>query len=519
MVLKDRNFYIVKQSDGLMWNFTYDDNIGIIYRVLKDNEDSFYDLLVGECRRNFSVLLFQNDDIYILYEDLCGNILMCTYDGIEWSEGIIVVENNSDMYEVEFNAVLSNDEIYLFYSILDKNSEMRTFFYQVIDSKLNFFKPNIIDIIDFDYANPFNIYTLQSNNIIIMYQKLNECHELGYKVYNYEDSMLSKFYVIDRSIQPFEDYSLLFIEDTLHAIYIKNTDGENKAIYSYGSTTNFKNSEVFEGMNIISCSFFIAEGNIWIIGITNNNIYFSLSTNNGKNFSSPPYEEALVSLSIIKAIYMSNQQNRCNLIIDEIYIQDGYNSPYTMIPDIYKIFTEINGNETNNVNKYLSYIKNFINENRKVILKYEEVLNAKEKLINKISYKLSEKEHQLEVQKTNCKNYEIKLADINKQYIQFKNGKNELNENIDFMQQNLISKEEKINELENINLQDQSQIINCKEQMADKNNIIKTREQQIESLQNKISTYREEIGKLKSGIEALSLQDNYSFFKRMLKGK
>ena len=75
MVLKDRNFYIVKQSDGLMWNFTYDDNIGIIYRVLKDNEDSFYDLLVGECRRNFSVLLFQNDDIYILYEDLCGNIL------------------------------------------------------------------------------------------------------------------------------------------------------------------------------------------------------------------------------------------------------------------------------------------------------------------------------------------------------------------------------------------------------------------------------------------------------------
>lgn len=520
MSVTDRYFYIIKQDNGMRYNFTYDENIGIIFRTRKNNEDSFYDVLVEECKKNFSVLLFENDNICFVYQDLNGNIKMRSFKEEKWSEDITLVKNSSELYEVNFKAILNNNQIYLFFSVLNKETNTTALFHQVVDSELNLLKPNFIDRTNFYYENPFTIYAL-NNDIFIMYQRFNKEHEIGYKVFNYDQLKWSDFCTVDSSNEPYIDYSLLFNNEILHAVYIKNNDNENTIIYWCFDKNNFHSKELYKGNSIISCSSFIDEEDIWISWITDNSIYTCLSSEKGENISSPYYHELLISSNILKAIYTSNEQK--DLKMDEIYIKDEKNIDNKIFPDVYPIIRNINKNES--LKEYLSGIKGCMNNKQKSIRQYKKIIEDKEDLICEMCKKAEEVKQQLQLEKSKCRNYEIKLVKINKQNMKFENSKRLLRENINHMQQSLLRTEEKFTELENINLQKQNEIIYLNEQIDEKENIIKMREKEIKDLKVNISEEKnknlesiKQIEILKEQIENLKIKSSdSSLFQRIFK--
>lgn len=508
MFLPEKNFYVIKQSDYTTWNFTYDKNRGILYRILKEDNESNYKALEKETSGNFSVLLLPNDDIYFLYEDLKGNIKLRILNKDKWSADIVILKKTTEIYEISFKAILNKNEIYLFYNVLNKETKIRTLFHQVVDQNFNLASPRIIDKSYDKYDYTFIIVADDNNNLLIMYQKSQKNYKLGYKILNPEFDSWSDFYIIEESSDPFIDYSFLSINDDIHSLYIKKEKNKNFLIYSQSETIKEGHKILFEGMDIKSCSFFAIEGHLYCSWINNNEIYNCLTKDIGKTFSAPSAIQLLASLNVIKSIYMSNLTRTIrNLIINEMYVMDDDEVEVLIIPN------EYNSLDSSIINKNKSYkecdqclleAKSYLNVAYNKMLLYEKQLKQKEELINLLKNNIQEYTIRNE-------NYGKNLKDINTQYLKFQEDKNLLNGNINYLQENLISKERKINELENISVDQGREILIFRDQFDEKQKQIlllqeKNYEQEKVNMEkeSKILSFNEEVKVLRSQLDDLN---------------
>lgn len=103
-------------------------------------------------------------------------------------------------------------------------------------------------------------------------------------------------------------------------------------------------------------------------------------------------------------------------------------------------------------------------QNNKVIM-YEKIIKQKDQKINEL-------QNMINNERVKIKYYETKIENIYNQYYKFQEYKEALKDNIKFLQENLINKQEKIVELENINRAKESQIISLKQIIAEKENRI-----------------------------------------------
>ncbi|MFU0825687.1 hypothetical protein [Clostridium sp.] len=95
--------------------------------------------------------------------------------------------------------------------------------------------------------------------------------------------------------------------------------------------------------------------------------------------------------------------------------------------------------------------------NKKMIM-YEEELEKKEELISKLKQKLNE-------QRSKCYSCGVKFKNIKEQYNKFQAGKDKLNNAIKLLKENLISYEEKIKALEEINSNNEKEINRLKNEV------------------------------------------------------
>ncbi|MBP2031533.1 hypothetical protein J2Z42_000198 [Clostridium algifaecis] len=355
MEISRENFYIIEQSSGNVWYFYYNECLGIVYRIFKENLQSNYQLVTDTGTKNFSVVLFPDDTICVLYEDINGEINLTTCDGETWSEQKILKNIHRELFSPYFKAVVIKNKLYIIYSILNKITGISTLFHQTFDGKNNLSSPKIIDTVKFNYNVPFNVYVLKNKKLFIMYQRLINNHQLGYKVF--DDKHWSKFYIIDKSIHPYKNYSIIIYNHRVHSLYIRSEKNNDKIIYTAGTNANFKYTELAENQDIISCTFFITHTQIWCSWIQHNKIFSSFSIDNGNSFSNPPYSK-LLSSNIVKWSYSTNRASNINdLILKEVYISPDEPLKYLIISDIYSY--------DNNV----SYKAYFINKIVEKILK------------------------------------------------------------------------------------------------------------------------------------------------------
>lgn len=249
MGLKGKNFYILKQGSGITWSFTYNKEVGIIYRLLKENQYSNYIPLVKESNGNFQLALLENANIYLVYEDFTGNIKLKVYDKIKWSEEKTIQSVNKDMFELAFNLISNKNEVHIIYNMLNKKTNKRTLFHQMISETDKLSDIRIIDNINFNGANPIVSETIKNNELIITYERLTNEYEIGYKVLNTENEALSDFHIIDKSKNPFTNYSFLSLNNTIYTFEVKE-DTTIKEAYKklevYEDTLRKQNEEIIK---------------------------------------------------------------------------------------------------------------------------------------------------------------------------------------------------------------------------------------------------------------------------------
>lgn len=249
MGFKEKNFYILKPKEGTLWNFNYNKEAGIGYRILKENQWSNYTSIVKECNDNFKIALLENDYIYLIYEDFIGNMKLKFYDENKWCEEITIQSINKGMLQIDFNLVPDKNQVHIIYNILNKETSNRTLLYQKISGTYQLSDVKIIDKINFNGTSVIISEITNNNELIITYERLTNSYEIGYKVLNTESEALSDFHTIDKSKSPFIDYSFLSLNNTIYTFEIKenkNIKEAYKKLELYKETLRKKDEEILQ---------------------------------------------------------------------------------------------------------------------------------------------------------------------------------------------------------------------------------------------------------------------------------
>ncbi|MGV8980881.1 hypothetical protein [Clostridium sp.] len=528
-MLEARNFYIVKQADGTLWNFTYKDNFGIIYRIFHKNSWSTYNILVKNTSKAFSTIILPDDRICIIYQSSSGNLLLKVYSGDEWKEYSILHKKGNSVNDIHFKTIYASEKIQIFYSILQSHDNVRTLFHQSLSlyNDLKVSSPILIDTTNVNHVNQFVVHALENNNICIMYQKLLNKYELGYKILEANSATWSKFHNIDKNLSPYTDYSLNSVNDKLNILYIKNSEESNELFNLRGYASNMELKKIAESNNLISCALFREKNITYGFWISNNYLY-SYYTNAIDDNISPIKSEGLKSMNIFKSSF-SEMSSEGEYVSNEIYVQDG--SELIILPNNFFDYMEnIKATQTNlqsklggaKVSSNLSV--NSMQESSTEVIEEKVVgienrLIKKDQIINQLNYIIKEEKNKVILLSN-------KINLLEKDYIQWEDQELQLNKDMNSLQEALISREKRIHELES-NLAEkeikliEANVLNSKSEEQNKKNmamkpeieeckiLITNLNKTIEDMNYKISVLEEEKAVL------INEKANSSLFKKL----
>lgn len=475
--------YIIKQENGILWKFTYDEKIGILYKFLQGGLWSDYKVLTRDGTNRFSIVLFSDNNIYVFFQNREGNIKLMKNDGEDWIESIVIENKENSSFDIYLKSIVYKNQIHIFYNIYNKTTDTSKIIHQIFKEGEELSNLQIIDTIKSKFNKPFNIYSKDDKGIFILYQKFVYTNQIGYKFLTKENKSWSDFYIVDTSAYPYKDYSITIFQEKLLLLYIKGLEDKDNLIYSHGNEYEFQHSKIFESENIESCTSFTCYNQIWLLWIWDNGLYSNFSIDGGESFNDASNFQLISSKNTSKTTYISNSlKDKKYLYTNEIYVIDDEYLKYLIISDVYPYI-----NYSKDIEENPSCIIYFMEKIYEKILFYERKLKKKNQFIAQMKH--IEREQELKLL-----SYNKKFEEVEKSYTTFKEQKELLNENITFMQNSLINKDKRINELEKDNIEKQNEII---------------------YLQQEIKKFKDQLEELSSQINLTNTEGTTSFLKKM----
>lgn len=368
MIKEHKTLYVVKQKNNYLWRFLFNPNKGLLYQKFIDNQWSDYNVLIDNIDANFSINLLPDDSINILYKDSLNNIFLYKYINEKWILTELIDSTNGNFSSIYFQSINIENTIFLFFNIYNDKSKLSTIFYEVLNEENELSNPTMIDIIKHNYVPPFKI-SCNEEKIYILYQKSENLHELGYKVFNKDDASWSKFNNLDKSANSFIDYSAIIFNNKLHAFYIKKENSINKLIYIQEKILN--SVTLFSDKNLNSVLANNLNEKIYYSYLTNDAIYISNSLENVSSFSENYYKEKISFNDLIEISYISSYEDK-KILTNNLYIPKFSNLSSLL---------QINSSIYFDVNKDFLFYFNHYNSELKPIFS----LNSKESINDELS--------------------------------------------------------------------------------------------------------------------------------------
>jgi hypothetical protein len=506
-VLGIRNFYVLKQADGTIWNFAYKDNFGIIYRTLEKDSWSRYSILVRNSTKAFSAIILPDNRISVIYQSTSGNLLLKLYVGNEWKDYSVLQKKNNSTNDIHFKIIYALDKIQILYSVLQSHDNMRALFHQslTIDNGVSISSPIIIDSTNVNDNNQFAVHEISNDSVCILYQKLLNKYELGYKMLGRDNSTWSKFYCMDKNFSPYIDYSLNEINNKPNIMYVKNNGEANSVYCTVGLSAGIEHTKLAEGDKIISCALFKDKNTNYNFWISNSYIHSCYTTNMNASIS-PIKSEILKTINIIKASY-GEIDSESNSAVNDLYVQDGSN--LTFLPSDFLTYREEEnlkqskapgGKISNDASAYYKMSYRHGHEGEEKVDNTEARLTKKDQIINQLNYIIKE-----ERKKVLLLNNKINI--IEKNYIDWENEKLQLNKDINSFQEMLILKENRINELERLILDKDTKSSNLNEKINKLSNNSEEYNKKSSEFEAQIVSLNKTIEKLNSDINVLEKEN------------
>ncbi|KEI01333.1 hypothetical protein IRP63_08475 [Clostridium botulinum] len=415
MKLLNNDFYTIRMSHRNLWNITYNKKLGIIYRQLINKKWSAASILQKHCNNSFATVLLPKNQLCLIHQTNEGNIVMSLFSNETWEHTKILKWKGNVLKKATIKALYYDSKIHIFYSISLTSNSSQTLFYQTIDLDLNLSKPISIDNAILNLDKPFEISILDNGSLVILYEKLDKNYKLVYKIFNCQNYKWSDCYTIDKNITPYKDFSLCCNNNTIHTLYIKNSDSQNLLIHCSGLFLDLNYITIFKSTrDIFFPCFFKLSDTIWDMWINNTSIYSCFSNDNGLNVSN--IETESLPKSLLKTSYLSyyDESNNKHTCINYLYItpDNGLTFFPTALYNSIKQSYEISSKLKNN-NYIPENIKEYIINTKEKLSSYEKKLSNKDQIINELN-------HIIQKEKNNSSLSFNKLNNIQSNYLLLK---------------------------------------------------------------------------------------------------
>ena len=282
--------FILRQSNGEVWNFYYDQRYGLCYSTLtKRNTWTNPVTLHKNAYQAFYADMDTEDRFHILFQDTQGNIHYSLMDGNSIKTIPVLNSKAPAAYDKHLFLLPFKNNLHFFYVLRHDSSPL--FAYQVLsDDKLS--NPKVIDYVT-DSICPCSIIYDKSQNIFAFYQSTDGKYlQLGYKKYNISKKMWSEFIPVTR-YQGNCEYPRAVTDSSglFHLCYQRRVNKQFEMVYLqkmpdkniWGNETVTHTS----GYPFENSSIFWVDDNVIIYWVREDIIYYSLGSHSGNIWEKP----------------------------------------------------------------------------------------------------------------------------------------------------------------------------------------------------------------------------------------
>ncbi|WP_315082101.1 hypothetical protein [uncultured Clostridium sp.] len=313
MVNEKYDCYLIKQKDDTLLKFSYDSEKGVYYQIFMKQNWSDKKSIYKESFKYFYVLEECNGKINVFCQDICGNIILCTLEGIKWNYKTLLHMKYDSIMPVYIRAFFHLDHIHLLYNIVDKHTYSEVLVHQITENGVKFGSPQIISKLDYYNKIPYCIYKDPKSNLVVLNTMLAGGYQLTSRNFHIIEGRWGKQEVIYTSILPYIDFTFCLDENRHHYLFVTQDDQINRVIYQYKEIGLQKNIILFQCEKIDSCLLILLKSALWALWICGDNLYGCFSKNHGQNFSSPriyKHFDKGVPIKVFYQEYLEDKQDK-----------------------------------------------------------------------------------------------------------------------------------------------------------------------------------------------------------------
>nr|MBO2495087.1 hypothetical protein [Clostridia bacterium] len=294
--------YLVRQKGGALIKFCYDEQHGIYWQEFEGGRWSDKKTVYNNAYGYFCVLVDERQRIYIFCQDICGCLVLCTWQREQPEAKLLFNVNRNVIMPVHIRAFLCGGNIHLFYNMIDQYGNAEVLVQQISPDGLKWGSPYIVT--GFDRCNdvPYRIVQDGKSRLYVLktsfakWEYPEEVHFEDQAAYGYQlsfrthyavDNSWSREEVIHRCPYSYKDYTLLVKDNVVHYLFIVQEEQTDKVIYKNKHLGLGDETVLFTDENIDSCLLMICGEKLWALWTRNGEIYGCFSRDGGKSFSDP----------------------------------------------------------------------------------------------------------------------------------------------------------------------------------------------------------------------------------------
>ena len=369
------NDFLIRKKDRSLLRFSYDDEHGIYYEEINKRETK-KNIVYKESFRYFYVTEDMNENVNVICQDICGDIILCIFINGSWKY--------KTLFYIKYNFITPINVKGFFLK-----RDFKVLYYLDSDSKNLFFNDNSNNYPIAIYSENncmninFNILKVNNKAFVIINTTSLGIYKLLLKEFSIKDNNFIRNKIIYISKNQYIDYSYSINENQIHFLIIDNEHKKNSIIYTKSNIKNEKNSHediiLFEGESTISsCLIIQIKEVLWALWISENKLYGCYSLNSGEDFAEPLIymdltEKFIKKIDLIegnknKEIYVIEKNRHLNLFLEEL-LEDKNNINIDYKEISYSPI--IKNSELNTTNDEIKKLKEIVNKQRSQILNLE----------------------------------------------------------------------------------------------------------------------------------------------------
>jgi len=289
--------YIFKKSSNRIWNLLYDNKNGICYsNLVRRNVWTMPMSLEKQAQESFSACMDSKDVLHIIYQNSHGNIFYLQLDETSITSLPMLSSKYPSLYNKYFKIISVKNNLHSFYVLHHKNKYLLT--HQIISNK-EVKDPQVLGYLNKNNL-PYTVCTNKSGDIYLFYQTASSgnlqqqtsAFQVGYKKYSSSNQLWEEFVSVPVINSKF-DYPCVIIDNTdlIHFSYQKLVADRYELSYrqktaegnNWSSETTIHTSlNPFENSSIICI-----DDRVIIFWVRNDTIYYSYSIDKGGSWSKP----------------------------------------------------------------------------------------------------------------------------------------------------------------------------------------------------------------------------------------